>query len=385
MSVHGKELNMEEEKKVLKKPYRNYSWAVFVIVIIVAFALLQTVLQPRSEFFRGNDVYIFIFASIIGGFLGYAVVYSIGKFIFGKLSGFRLASMNILLIRLTRIEGKLQFEFCLPDGLGGAIFMVPNKQYERCHPFLYHFGGTIFTILVMVVSSIVCLFVDPTKKLGYIALCLACVGVLVLIVNMLPFWTDGVNDGFAIRLLINKENRKAYFDNALQQEALLTGHHELKDEYVYDHYDNTFQAASLIYRYYYYIDHDQEKEARKIIDLMLENKGYLLHEQALFAENMKLYYYLLEHNDEESYDYYYSLERENRNFAISTSSLDNIKVGLLIAGKVEKSYDLFTHLIKAEKKAEDSYYFSRRDKEIALCDKSIKLILEKYPDWKNQE
>ena len=371
---------MNKEKR---KPYRNYSWGVFIVVLIVAIALFQTVLQARKEFFVGNELIIFIVLALLGGFFGYTIIYQIGKFIFGKIAGFRLVSINLLILRFIRIDGKISTEFTNPDGWGGSVLMAPNRPYERCYPILYHFGGTIFSILTMVISSTLALSLDPTKKIGYITLSLACVGILVLIVNLFPCWVDYVSDGFAVRLLTHKENRKPYFDNLLQEESLLTGYKELKDEYVYDRYDDTLQAHSLLYRYYFYMNKKDYVEARKIIKLMIENKGYLPHNEALLAESMELYFVLLESNDETSYDYYYSLDRQYRNGAVSTSSLENIKVGLLVALKVEKSYELYQHIKKTIKKLQDKYYFTRRDYELELITKSIKMVEEKYPEWKN--
>lgn len=372
---------MNSEKR---KPYRNYSWAVFIVVILVAITLIQTVLQARKDFFDGSQLYIFIVLAILGGFFGYTIVYFIGKLIFGKIAGFRLININLLILRFTRIEGKIHMEFSSPDGWGGSVLMAPNRPYDRCYPILYHFGGTIVSILTMVISSLIALSVDPTKKIGYIVLSLACVGILVLIVNLFPCWVDYVSDGFAIRLLIRKENRKPYLDNLLQEESLLTGYHQLTDEYVYERYDDTLQARSLVYRYYFYMNNKQYKEARDVLKLMIENKGFLPRNLALLAQTMELYFVLLEKSDEEAYDYYYSLDRQDRNYAVSLSSFENIKVGLLVACKVEKSYELYQHIKKGIKKTEDNYYFTRREYEEELIKKSIALVEEKYKEWKNE-
>ena len=378
-------MNDESEKKVLKKPYRNYSWFVFVVVIVLAITLLQTVFQPRNEFFTGNEVFLFIFFSILGGFIAYTIIYVLGKFIFGKICKMRLISINILFIRWKRIDGKLVTEFTLPDGWGGSVSMAPNADYDQCHPILYHFGGTIFSILVMILSSSILLSIDSSKKLGYISLVVACVGLLVLVANLMPFWTDSIGDGFAIRLLLNKENRKVYFDNALQYEALLTGQGSLNPDYEYDHYNDTLQAESLIYRYYYWLNNENYEKAEAIVDLLLENKKYLSNENALIAQNAKLYFSLLRKNNDESYDYYYSLERDIRHYSISTTSLESIKTGLLVAAKVEKTYDLYHHLKKSIQKLENDYYFTLKETELKLIQQSIELVEAMYPDWKNEE
>lgn len=373
---------MDEEKSKKRKPYRNYLWFVLIVVLLIAIIIIRTLLQSNSNFFVGQEKTMFVILSFVLGILLYVIVYQIGKLIFALLSGFKVISANILILNFVKRDNKLKVEFVFPEGWGGAIHVIPNKEYNKCKPILFHFGGFIFTLLFVLIASLIMYFVDPTRKLVYIILTLSMMGIIVLIVNMIPVYTDGINDGFAIRLLLDKNNKKAYLDNLYQYDALYLGNRELQD-FSYADYDDIFQAYSLIYRYYYFMNKDDLESAKKVCDLMLEHRGFINSENIELAESNKLYFMLISESDEKCYDYYYSLSKEYRNFAISTSNYETLKTGLLIASKIEKTYDLYEHLLKSEKKTKDIYFKSRLAHEEKLVLKSQEIVLNAFPDWKD--
>ncbi len=373
---------MDEEKNKKRKPYRNYLWFVLIVILILAVIIIRTLLQDDNKFFVGKEKTMFVILSFIFGVLLYVIVYQIGKMIFALLSGFKIISANILMLNFVKKENKLKVEFIFPEGWGGLIHVIPNKEYDRCKPILFHLGGFIFTIIFAVLSSLIAYFVDPTKKIVYILLILSIMGIIVLIVNMIPVYTDGVNDGFAIRLLLEKKNKKAYLDNLYQYEALYIGNRELQD-FSYEDYDDTFQAYSLIYRYYYFMNKEDFTSAKKVCDLILEHREFISSEDVELAESNKLYFILLSESDEKCYDYYYSLDKGYRNFVISTSNYETLKTGLLVASKIEKTYDLYEHLLKSENKTKELYYKTRVVHEEKLVLKAKEDVLKSFPDWKD--
>lgn len=378
---------MNEENKNIKKGYKNYTWLVLIALLALAFFMMRE-LYKYNEFFTGRDSYIFIAATLIGGFLAYSTIYQIGKLIFGLLSGMKLVSANILIFNFYKEKGKLKFSFGLPEGWVGSMLMVPGKEdYNKVKPVLYHFGGLFGYFFAALVSILVCLMLeigDSTKAALYTSCIVAVIGFLVIFLNLIPLYSDGLNDGFTIRLLLNKNNKKAYLDNALQKSALLYSNGEIKN-YEYDNYDDIFQAESLLYKYYFYMNQNDQFYAEKIVDRMIENKAFLSLENAQVAVCNKMYFVLLKEGDDYCYDYYYGLDKEYRKFAVSKNNLEAIKTGILLSAKVEKSYDVYYYLTKTYKRSIDKYYPSRRKYEIALIEKSIKLAEEKYPDWKDEE
>ena len=59
---------MNEENKNIKKGYKNYTWLVLIALLALAFFMMRE-LYKYNDFFTGKDSYIFIAATLIGGFL----------------------------------------------------------------------------------------------------------------------------------------------------------------------------------------------------------------------------------------------------------------------------------------------------------------------------
>ena len=90
---------MNEENKNVKKGYKNYTWLVLIALLALAFFMMRE-LYKSNDFFTGRDSYIFIAATLIGGFLAYSTIYQIGKLIFGLIAGMKLVSANILIFNI---------------------------------------------------------------------------------------------------------------------------------------------------------------------------------------------------------------------------------------------------------------------------------------------
>lgn len=364
-----------------KKPYKNYTWFVLIVLLIVAFVILKSLYEENTHF-SGNESYYFIFGTIIGGFLGYSIIYQLGKLVFGLLSGMKFVSISLLIFNIAKVQGETKFSVGAPEGWLGNTHMIPgNENYDKVKPILYHFGGLFAYIIAAIGSSLICLALDSTRKLLFVALVCAVIGLLVILLNLMPLYSDGLNDGFTIRLLLEKENKKPYLDNLLQYNALHYGNGSLKEDYNYERYDDAFQAASLLYKYYFYMENKEHRNAEKICDMMIDYKDYLSFEAKQIAYNGKLYFMLLRETDEVCYDYFYSIDKDFRKFPVSKDSLEGIKTGLLIASKVEKSYDLYEYLVNAYPKLVDSYYPTKVKREMELIEKSLNIVAEQHPDW----
>lgn len=371
---------MNEEK--VKKPYRNYLWFILIITIVFAFVIIRTLYQTETRHFSGQEKNIFVIAALFGGLIGFTILYHIGKILFALISGFKVISINILLLTFKKQGDKWKFDIVFPEGFGGMIHVVPNKDYDKCKPILFHFGGLITSVVLAGLISLILTFVDPTHKLVFVSLTCSLAGIIVLLVNLLPLYTDSINDGFAIRLLLDKKNKKAYLDNLTQETSLKYQIGELK-QIEYDDYNDTFQANSLIYQYYYYMDREDFYHAEKCCEKILEYRKFVFQDIVCLTEVNKLYFYVLRESSDKSYDYFYSLDKEYRNYALSTSNYETLKTGILLACKVEKTYDVYEHLLKSENKLKANYYPVRENAETKLIAKSKEITLSVFPDWEN--
>ncbi len=371
---------MDEVKE--KKPYRNYIWFLLIVVVVFAFVLIRTLFEAETNVFSSREKSGIIIGSLIGGLIVFTIIYHLGKAIFALISGFEIMAINILFLTFSKQNKKWKLSLTFPEGFGGMVHVIAKKEYDKCNPILFHFGGLITCILIPFIISLILYFVDNTNKLLYISLIASLAGLIVLIMNLLPVYLDDVNDGFAIRLLLEKNNRKAYFDNLLQYSALYFQNGELK-YFEYENYDDIFQVNSLVYQYYYFMDKNDYINAQKSCLKLLENKKFAFHEDVVLMEVNKLYFYLLKESNEKCYDYFYSLDKEYRNFALSGANYETLKTGILLAVKVEKTYDVFEHLLKNEQKTKESYYPCRIEKEDELIKKAKEIAYKEFPDWEN--
>lgn len=372
---------MSEEIKNKRNPYKNYSWLVYIALLVFALVIFKNLYQYNEYF----DAIPFAIITLIGGFAGYYIVYILGKLIFGLIGKMKFISIHILFIKIYKENNKIKYALELSDSILGNVFMIPStNDYNKVKPILYHFGGFISFMFVTVISVTVCYFIDPSAAL-YTSLVLAFIGLLVIFINLNPLYSDSLTDGFAIRLLLNKKNKKPYLDNLLQKNALIYSNGTLNGAYKYDEYNDIFQAESLLYLYYYYMNQNDTFLAEKVLDKMIDNKDFLSLENVQLAYCNKMYFMLQKESNEYCYDYFYSLNKEYRKFSITKGNLEAVKTGLLLSAKVEKSYELYDYLLRSYKKSIDKYYSSRRKYEIALIEKSIKQVEEMFPEWKNEE
>ena len=98
---------MNENKR---KPYSNYTWVVVVVLLGLAFAILQSVFNI-NDFFKGDENLIFIIVSLIGGYVVYSIIYTLGKLIFGKIANMNFVSINLLFFVIKKLDNKLVFDF----------------------------------------------------------------------------------------------------------------------------------------------------------------------------------------------------------------------------------------------------------------------------------
>lgn len=369
-----------EEEKVENKAYRNYIWFLLIILVVFAFFTIRTLLESNNSFYVGNEKTIFVVLSAVIGTIAYAGIYVLGKAIFALISGFKIIDLNILVLRFYKDNNKLKVDFVFPEGWGGNVHVIPKKEDDKVKPILFHFGGAIFSIAIALLASIISMMID--KKIGYTISVSSLFGIIILIANLMPLYLDSINDGFSIRLLVSKDNKKAYLDNLRQKASLNYQIGELQD-YIYDNYKNIFQAESLIYRYYYFMNKKDFTNAEEVCDKLLKYRHFVSSETVSLFEANKMYFYLLANNDEKCYDYYYSLDKTYRNYIISHENYETVKTAILLAAKVEKTYDLYEYILHYENSLKNKYKLSRVKYEEELVQSSKEKAYQIFPDWKD--
>ena len=370
---------MENQKEYPK--YRNQVLFVYIVIAMIAVFIGQTIFESAPALFK-NRIWGYALGCIAGGYIINVMIYELGKIIFGKFAKFHLVASDMIFLSFKRNnKGKVKGKFNL--SFAGHTIMAPSSSDAKNK--LYLLGGGILTFIfniALIVAGILLAEHLEIEEIKYCSFMVAAVGLFIMILNLSPFLSDEINDGFTLRLIANEESKKAFHHNLLQEEVLLTGKGELSP-LLLDEYHNHIKAKTLIYNYYYYIDNGLTKEARDIVNLILEYKDYLLEEDHIKAYANKLFFDLLTcENEEKISEEYYAYEKEIRKGASNHTNFETIKSALLVAVLIDSSYDFYEYLTTKIDKKKDLYkYELRKDKEDQLIEKALTRIQEKKPDW----
>lgn len=371
-------------EKKQKPKYRNYSIYIYIVIIIIAY-FLGTAIFGESVSLFGNEIWMYAIVSIIIGYIATVIFYELGKLLFGYIAGYHLIYINIFGFTLISTKNKLSFKYQGIENYGGKTLMAPNDEDgKKSHPGLYLLGGAILTIIIM--GSLLGLSFYLTSLLNdetyqYCTYMICGVSLLILLLNLIPFFNDTLLDGFILRLLsANDENYLAYHHYLYNEEALYTAKHDLK-VYEYQNYDEFFQAFSLIHNYYYYIDNNDISLAENMVDKALENASLLIDSLSIKAYSFKYYFMLTRGEDTLVEEQYWALDSSIRKGISSHKDFEMLKTSLLIASLIDLNYDLYEYITTKINSKKKKYYLLRQNKEDALIEKTLEYIKVKKPEW----
>ena len=89
------------------------------------------------------------------------------------------------------------------------------KDINKNMPYLYLLGGFIFTVLVDIGIIFLGRYLTELLDEGiyrYVGYLISAVSLIILILNIVPFYSGALLDGFVIRVIYNKDNRRAYLE-----------------------------------------------------------------------------------------------------------------------------------------------------------------------------
>ena len=376
---------MDEPKKEYHK-YKDYSFYILVIILVVAWFSARNVFIDVGQYF-GSLVWLFAIGIILFCYVLNSIVYEIGKMMFGRFSGYHLIYTNLFGFTWTKdSQNKSRFKIKSWENFGCKTLMAgKNNDGSGSHPVMYLLGGSIFIALldtIIIVCGVLLekKFDEPIYSCcGYVQ---GILGLIILILNLSPFLSDSVLDGFQLRLvLLNKDQALQYHQNLYQLEALITGKHPL-EHFEYEDYHNLFATESLIYLYYAYIHDKDYKNAEECALKIIEYKEYAFEEVLIRAYSYKFYFQLLRGEEEKTSDEYWALSKTIRKGCNSSSDYEGMKTALLIASLIDLNYDLYEYITtKIDKKMNHYQYTYRIDDEEELIQKSLDYIEVKKTEW----
>lgn len=376
---------MSELEKSKCPKYKDYSFYILIVVLLVLVAAGQAIFTAASPIFR-SYTWLFGLICVVSGYVLNVIFYEIGKRIFGFFAGYKLVYINVLIFKVYKDE-KYKSHFALSgmENYGGNCFMVPKIEKKgNCMPFLFHLGGSITCIILNVISVITCsvlsnIYNNDTIVLA--SLLVVTVGAVYMIINLAPVYSDSLLDGFILRMLYKKEYTDIYFNNLYNQEALINASHDF-EKFDCDSYDNIFATENAYYQYYYYIHQKDYVNAEHCLDLIIENKDYAFPETITSAYADKYYFKLMKKDFKKSVEEYFLEKKEVQKACVSSFDFGVLKTTLLITSLVDVSYDYYEYLFNKIDKMHQKYRFkSIADDELDMIELALKHIEEAKPEW----
>ena len=361
--------------------YRNHSIFIYLVAVLIAFLLGQQVVVEAASLFASN-IWLYSIGSVLGGYIIGVLVYETGKLIFGKIAGYRLVKFNLFGLCFTKQKDKTKVGFEGFEGFGGKVLMAPKK--ENANTALLLLGGTIFSVIFavgIIIGGYIFSNALPNVEVVFYIILLVCVAILlVVILNVAPFLSDDIGDGFIFRLIHSKTVTKNDFHHLLrQQEALLTGKGELS---LYEcNFYNPVNSQILLFNCYYHIDHSDDYSAKETIKKAFELKEHLTEQDLSLFYSIHYYFVLSGEVTEKVTDEYWGLEKSIRKVIAGSNRFDTLKSALLVAAFVELSYDSYEYLTLQIEKLKNKYSPLRAEKEDELIEKSLNIIEKKRPEW----
>jgi len=204
------------------KKIKSNIWNIFTILIYMAVCVACGILMGRlaSNFSIGSmsrNIVLTIVALltiIYAAIFLHIIIHEGGHYIFGKITGYKLASFRIGSFMLLKRNGKLELKRFMISGTGGQCLMIPPACSDSSFSFpcvMYNLGGIIVNIITSTAAIMLLIILRDRGILSAFLCAFSIIGYAMAIINGIPMKVGGVvNDGYnALSLRKDTEARRA--------------------------------------------------------------------------------------------------------------------------------------------------------------------------------
>ncbi len=370
---------MEEVKKE-EKPYFNFSWVVYIGMVIIGCVLARVLINQFNVTTTDMPFVVFNILMIVYGFVSCVLVYQLGKVIFSLLAGFKIVSINVLLVGVKFVNGKAKFYSGARDDYSVRVQIAPRK--EKTNLALALWGGTLATLIAIALTYGLVFGLNADGNMKYFFIVSSFFYAFNLVLYIIPTRMDHLNDGFTLALLAKgKEYKEILLRNYRNLDALYSN-----KELEYNDYGESTHPFALegdIYNYFYLVSHNEEEKADALASFMAsKNKFFIEEKHSTTALVSKVYGMCAKDQIEELKDYYWKIDVSSRKIFINKNNLESIKTALFIFGFIDESEEEFAKTLQSVEKAKKRYLYSERvEIESKLIDEVVAKVHSAHPDW----
>ncbi len=298
--------------------------------------------------FMDMVLYLFL-GAVVSGF-ACTLLHELGHLVFGKANGFDFLSMTVWFFKLSRVNGKLKFNFVMISDSAGNTEMIPKNTYNLERRFKkLTMGGVFLSSFLMVIGVAVMIFTPTTMPAFCILAMFLPIGAYCFFGNLLPVEEGGVMNDGAVLQGIKKQT-----DSVRVALGILAIHSQMYngktpaeiDERLYFDLpqlpeDDLNFAILLNAKYAYYMDKGDYENAKKVNERFLSLEEYLPKTYLNIGKIEALYAACTyDYNEDVADDFMYELEKYlNKNNGV-TEIRAKLAYILFVTGESD-AFDMF--------------------------------------------
>ena len=207
-------------------------------------------------------------------------------------------------------------------------------------PFLFFVleASAFYLVLNLIDSSSKNNSEDLLLSVKFATVIIVTIGFMFALYNYVPLHIDSTTDGYRIVLFSKKINTEAYNKFLSYNASILLG--EEKPDIVPFEEITDYTAQYNMLKIYELIEKEDYVEARRLLDLILENPKKISKSSFKLYSTQKIYIDILERNgvlDEEYKTQFKNIQPDIRTYIYKMTSLETYKVYLLVIGLIEGS------------------------------------------------
>ena len=364
---------------------------IVVYLVIFALAIVFGLVFLKEYFSQAGDraleawqFGLLILGAVITGAILNATIFELGHLLGAKIGGYKVVSCSILGLTFYKDNEKLKLRIANYDGLTGETKITPKANAKKePNPTFYLLSGTLFYAIEIVLAIILFSWIssqDTATNLhwGYFIITAAIVGALILLYNIIPLKLDAMNDGYRLRQVSGKKNRKA-FNNLLRIE---NGEQPITED-GQTPIPTPFAADIKLNKLYETLALRDYAGAEEVLDKDILTNEKISKNVYLRARAQKIYCRLMMAGDIEEvrkfYDEEYSLKE--RKLISEDISMDCIRAYILMSGLLDKSRSECVLALKNLYKAYKGVPEQRKVLERGLFNEALNKVIAAHPTW----
>ena len=371
---------MSEEVKKEEKPYFNFSWVVYIGMVIIGCILARVLIDQFKVSSTDMPFVVFNILMILYGFVSCVLVYQLGKIIFSLIAGFKIVSINVLLIGIKFVNGKVKFYSGAKDDYSVRVQIAPKK--EKVNLKLALWGGTISTLIAVGITYGLVFGLNADGNMKYFFIVSSFFYAFNLVLYIIPARMDHLNDGFSLALLTKG---KEYKDILLRNYRNLDALYSNKELEYSDYGESThpFALEGDIYNYFYLVGQRENEKADELASFMAsKNKFFIEEKHSTTALVSKVYGMCVKDQIDELKDYYWKIDVSTRKIFTNKNNLESVKTALYIFAFIDESEEEFAKTLETVEKAKKRYIYSERvEIESKLIDEVVTKVHNAHPEW----